>query len=90
MKWHGQPITTLKHPALLKPSGWLWNSRKRDLDAARWWGLIPSRFYSLDRDDKLDTLAMYEIDWRIQAINSYEQAEESKRAAKKGRKGKRG
>lgn len=70
----------------MKPSGWTWGMRKRDLDAARWWGLIPSQFYALDKDDKLDTLAMYEIDWRIQAINNYEQAEEAKRHAKKGRR----
>lgn len=74
----------------MKSSGWTWNNRKRDLDTARFWNLTPSEFYQLDKDDKLDCLALYEIDWRVQAINNYEQAEESKRAAKKDRKGKRG
>lgn len=36
-------------------------------------------------------LALYEISWRYEAINSYEQAEEAKRNAKKGqRRGRRG
>lgn len=74
----------------MQSSGWTWNSRKRDLDAAHWWGLIPSQFYHLDRDDRLDILAMYDIHWKIEAINNFEQAQESKRAAKKGRRGKRG
>jgi len=71
----------------MKPSGWTWNSRKRDLDATRFWNLIPSQFYNLDREDKLDCLAFYEISWRIEAINAYEAHEEAKRSAKKrGRK----
>lgn len=74
----------------MKPSGWIWNNRKRDLDAARWWGLVPSQFYSLSRDDKLDCLALYEIDWRYQAINAWEQAEEAKRNANKRKGRKRG
>jgi hypothetical protein len=40
----------------------------------------------MDKEDRLDTLALYEIDWRVQAINAYEQAEETKRNAKKGRR----
>lgn len=71
----------------MKQSGWTWNSRKRDLDAARWWGILPSQFYKLDREDKLDTLALYEISWRVEAINSWEANEESKRKSARRKRG---
>ncbi len=72
----------------MKSSGWTWGTRKRDLDVARFWNLTPSQFYNLNRNDRLDCLALYEIDWRYQAINSYESNEEAKRKSKKkgGRK----
>lgn len=60
------------------------------MDTARWWNILPSEFYNLNREDKLDCLALYEISWRIESINNYEQAEEAKRNAKKGGKGKKG
>lgn len=67
----------------MQTSGWVWSHKKRDLDAAKWWGLIPSQFYELSKEDKLDLLAMYEIDWRIQAINNWEANEKAKRHAKR-------
>ena len=72
----------------MKSSGWQWNSRKRDADAARWWGnfTTPNEFESLPKDDKLDIIALYEINWRIEAINNHEQAEEIKRSANKPRR----
>lgn len=72
----------------MRTSGWVWSSRKRDLDAAKWWGCeSPSAFYNLDKEDRLDILALYELDWRISAINNHEQNEEMK--SKNRRRGKR-
>ena len=71
----------------MKPSPWKWNARKRDGDVARWWGYRSlSEFEVLDKDDKLDVLALYEIDWKVTAINNYEQAKEMERTARKPRK----
>jgi len=71
----------------MKSSGWQWNSRKRDGDVARWWGYRTlSEFESLVKDDKLDVIALYEIDWKVQAVNSYEQAKEMERNTKKPRR----
>lgn len=70
----------------MQKSGWTWSTRKRDLDAARYWGLTPSQFYNLDRDDKLDCLAMFEIGWRIEAVNSWEANEKMNRKRPKGRR----
>lgn len=71
----------------MKASPWKWNQRKRDGDVARWWGYKSlSEFEELPKDDKLDTLALYEIDWKVTAINNYEQAKEMERNAKKPRR----
>jgi hypothetical protein len=73
------------HPALLKDSGWRYHQRVRILKAARWWGCVsPGVFDELPRSEKIDILALYEIEWRIEAINAYEANEEAKRASKKG------
>jgi len=73
------------HPALLKDSGWRYHGRVRMLKAARWWGCpSPGAFDNLPRSEKIDILAVYEIEWRIEAINAYEANEEAKRSAKKG------
>mgnify|MGYP001607598034 CR=1 FL=1 len=73
--------------ALMKASPWKWNARKRDADAARWAGYkLLSEFEALPKDDKLDTLALYEIDWKTTAINNYEQAKEMERTARKPRR----
>jgi hypothetical protein len=45
-----------------------------------------SEFEALPKEDKLDIIALYEIDWKMQAINSYEANEEMKRNAKKPRR----
>jgi len=71
----------------MKASGWKWNTRKRDGDVARWWGYRSlSEFEELAKDDKLDVLALYEIDWKVQVINNYEQAQEMQRSVKKPRR----
>ena len=68
----------------MKSSGWQWSTRKRDADAARWAGYkLLSEFEELDKDNRLDILALYEIDWKIQVINSWEQNEEQKRSTNK-------
>lgn len=70
----------------MKSSGWKWSSRFRDLEAAqKWGGVTPQTFNELPKDDKLDIIAWYEAKWRIDAINSYEQAEEMKRTKPKRR-----
>lgn len=68
----------------MKSSGWKWNRRKRELDAAHWWGVdSPGDFDNLSKDEKLDIIALYEADWRINAINNFEAAEEAARNARK-------
>lgn len=79
---------TMAHPALMKSSGWKWSSRFRDLEAVQKWGggMTTSHFNELPKDDKLDIIAWYEAKWRIDAINSWEQNEEMKRASKPKRR----
>lgn len=72
--------------ALMKASPWKWNSRKRDGDVARWTGKLLSEFESLPKDDKLDAIALYTIDWQVQAINSYDANQEMNRNVKKPRR----
>ena len=58
----------------MKSSGWQYNQRYRELEASHFRGIaIPSEFDKLSKEDKLDIVAHYEIHWRIQAINDYEQ-----------------
>ena len=65
----------------------MWSSRLRDANAAKWAGFKTlNEFEALDKDDRLDVVARYEIDWRYGAINSYEQAEEIKRKRPKRKK----
>ncbi len=73
--------------ALMKASPWKWNARKRDGDVARWWGYRSlSEFEELPKDDKLDVLALYEIHWKVEVINSYEANQEMQRSVKKPRR----
>lgn len=73
--------------ALMKPSPWKWNQRKRDGDVARWWGYRSlSEFEELAKDDKLDVLALHEIDWKVQVINSYDANQEMQRNVRKPRR----
>lgn len=71
----------------MKASGWKWDSRKRDGDVAKWWGFKSlSEFEALEKDDKLDTIALYEINWRVEAVNSYESQQEMIRNSKSKRR----
>lgn len=77
----------MAHPALMKSSGWQWNRRKSELDAARWWGgLTPGQFDALSKDEKLDIIALYEIEWRVDVVNAWEQHQEAKRKANRGKR----
>lgn len=71
----------------MKSSGWQWSIRKRDADAARWAGFrLLSEFEELPKDDRLDVLALYEIDWKQRTIDAWEANEEQKRSVNKPRR----
>ena len=73
--------------ALMKASPWKWNQRKRDGDVAKWWGFRTlSEFEALPKDDKLDILALYEVHWKVEVINSYDANQEMQRNTKKPRR----
>lgn len=71
----------LMHPALLRSSGWKYSGRARDLMAARWAGVLDT-FDDLAHHKKVDVVALYEIGWRMDAVNAYEAAERAKRGSK--------
>jgi hypothetical protein len=87
--WRGQKILELMHPALLRSSGWKYSGRARDLMAAHWAGIL-DRFDDLPHYKRVDVVALYEVSWRMDAVNAHEAAERSKRAAKPGKKRGRG
>jgi hypothetical protein len=72
----------LMHPALLRSSGWKYTGRARDLMAAKWAGVL-DRFDELPKHKRVDIVALYEISWRMDAVNAHEARE---RAARKGRR----
>ena len=74
------------HPALLRSSGWKYTGRARDLMAAHWAGLL-DRFDELPKYKRIDIVALYEIAWRMDAVNAHESRERAKMAGKRGRKG---
>lgn len=59
------------HPALLKSSGWRYSGRARELFAARWAGVL-DKWDDLPAHRRVDILALYEIDWRVDAVNTWE------------------
>ena len=61
----------LMHPALLKSSGWRYTGRMRDLMAARWAGVL-DKFDELPKHRRVDIVALYEINWRMEAVNAHE------------------
>jgi hypothetical protein len=65
------------HPALLRSSGWKYVGRARDLFAARWGGCLGT-FDDLPRYRRIEVVALYEIGWRMEAINAWEMAKGSK------------
>jgi len=74
------------HPALLNSTGWRYTGRARDLLAARWAGVL-AEFDELPKYKRVEVVALYEVSWRIDAVNAYEAQERAKRRAK--RRGKR-
>lgn len=75
MTWRGQKVMELMHPALLRSTGWRYSGRARDLTAARWWGVpSPGAFDALPKHERTDVVALYEVSWRIEAVNAWEAA----------------
>ena len=71
------------HPALLTSSGWRYTGRARDLIAARWWGTpSPGAFDALPKRQRVEIVALYEIGWRMDAVNAWEARQAEKRRAK--------
>ena len=75
----------MMHPALLRSSGWKYTTRARDLMAAKWAGLL-NTFDELPKYKKVETVALYEIGWRIDAVNAHEARERAKRQARRGKR----
>lgn len=56
----------------MESSNWTYAQRLRNLKAAKDWGMTPGKFDNTNMEDKLDIIAIYEINWRMNAINSHE------------------
>lgn len=70
----------------MRSSHWTYSGRLRDILAARWWGCPSiSYFDELPREEKINIIAAYESQWRMDAVNSYEQAQMQSKA-KRGNK----
>ena len=74
----------MMHPALLRSSGWKYTGRARDLMAAHWAGVI-DRFDELPKHKRIDIVALYEISWRMDAVNAYEARIRAKMEGKRRR-----
>jgi len=72
------------HPALLHSTGWRYTARARDLMAARWAGVL-DRFDELPKHKRVDIVALYEVTWRMDAVNAWEAAEKPRRRARRKR-----
>ena len=70
------------HPALLNATGWRYTGRARDLMAARWAG-VTAEFDELPSYKRVEVVALYEVSWRIDAVNAWEAQERAKRKAGK-------
>lgn len=74
------------HPALLETSGWRYTGRMRDLLAARWWGSpSPGAFDGLPKRERVEVVALYELHWRMDAVNQWEAARRARQRAKRGK-----
>ena len=84
MTWRGQKVMELMHPALLRSSGWKYSGRARDLLAAKWWGCqSPGAFDGLPKHERTDIVALYEVTWRIDAVNAHEAQQRGKRGRRR-------
>lgn len=63
----------VKHVALQGSGGISYSLLYRDLKAAQWYGITPDAFTELDRGERANIVAMYEADWRIKALQQYEE-----------------
>ena len=70
----------------MKASGWRYGSRVRELFAARWWGCpTPSSFDALSLDERVTIVALYELSWKMDAVNEYQRGLEAEAAVRKPR-----
>lgn len=82
MEYKETPILLVVHKALLIESHFKWNTRLRDLNAAQKWGINdPAQFDNLPKQSKIEIIAWYEVNWRINAIQAYDQAEKQRQEA---------
>jgi hypothetical protein len=77
-------VMELLHPALLRSSGWKYTTRARDLMAAKWAGVLDV-FDELPKHKRVDVVALYEVSWRMDAVNAHEAQERAKRKSKRAR-----
>lgn len=68
------------HPALLRSSGWRYSGRYREIEASVRAGCA-GEWDSLPKHKKIDLLAWYEINWRIEAVNAYEATNKPRKRA---------
>ena len=61
-------------------------SRLFELKAAKAWGLTPSEFYALSREDQNDILAVEWIEGDMQAVEAYEMEKEMEKHRPKKKK----
>jgi len=54
--------------------------------AAQWAGVL-DRFDDIPRYRQIDIIALYEIAWRMDAVNAHESRERARIAGKRGRRG---
>lgn len=72
-----------QNPALMKSSHWTYSQRLRDIYVARWWGCPSiSYFDELPREERINIIAAFEAQWRMDAINSHEMQKDAERKAK--------
>ncbi len=59
----------------------------RELNAAQRWGCPSPKFFDeLEKDSRIDIVAWYEVNWRVNTINNFEAQKKAEAAAKKARK----
>ena len=68
MQWKGRPIRQYQLP----PGEWSYDVRFALVRTARYWGLTPSQFDALSEQDKAETIACYQIDMLMAAVEADE------------------
>jgi len=78
-------VLELMHPALLRSSGWKYTGRARDLMAAQWANVL-DKFDELPKHKRIEIVALYEITWRMDAVNAYEAKQRAKAESRRARR----